>query len=273
MISSRANPKIKQARALRQRKERDASGLFLVEGIHHVAEAIEAGAAVEYLCYAPDLLTSEFARELIARELARGLACLAVSSEVFESIAEKENPIGILAVARKSNLELSNLRPETFNWGVALVSPQDPGNIGSILRSIDGAGASGLILLDGGADPYHPSAVRASMGALFWKPVASAAFAEFAGWAKKYGYRLVGASAQAAVDYREANYSRPLILLLGSEQKGLSPEQIAICDQTVRLPMLGRVSSLNLSAAAGVLLYSSLPPSTTPTPPPAARRS
>ncbi|MEK7276953.1 MAG: RNA methyltransferase, partial [Chloroflexota bacterium] len=138
---------------------------------------------------------------------------------------------------------------------------------------IDGAGASGLILLDGGADPYHPSAVRASMGALFWKPVASAAFAEFAGWAKKYGYRLVGASAQAAVDYREANYSRPLILLLGSEQKGLSPEQIAICDQTVRLPMLGRVSSLNLSAAAGVLLYSSLPPSTTPTPPPAARRS
>src|SRR3990172_8333318 len=104
MISSRANPKIKLARALRHPKGRDAWGLFLVEGIHHVAEAIEAGAAVEYLCYAPDLLTSEFARELIARESARGLACVAVSNEVFESVAERENPAGILAVARKSNL-------------------------------------------------------------------------------------------------------------------------------------------------------------------------
>ncbi len=255
MITSRANPKIKQARALRQRNERNASGLFLVEGIHPVAEAIEAGAAVEYLCYAPGLLTSEFARELIARESARGLACVAVSNEVFASVAEKENPTGILAVARKSNFELSNLQPETFNWGVALVSPQDPGNVGSILRSIDGAGASGLILLDGGADAYHPNAVRASMGALFWKPVVSAAFGEFVDWTKKRNYRLVGASAHAAVDYREANYARPLILLLGSEQKGLSPEQRAACDQTVRVPMEGRVSSLNLAVAAGVLLY------------------
>lgn len=258
MISSRANPKIKQARALRQRKERDASGLFLIEGIHHVAEAIEAGAGVEYLCYAPDLLTSEFARELIARESARGLPCVAVSNEVFESVAEKENPVGILAVARKSNLALSILQPDTFTWGVALVSPQDPGNVGSILRSIDGAGASGLILLDGGADVYHPNAVRASMGALFWKPIVSAAFGEFVDWTKKNSYRIVGASAQAAVDYREADYARPLVLLLGSEQKGLGPEQRAACDQLVRLPMQGRVSSLNLSAAAGVLLYSSV---------------
>ncbi len=259
MITSRTNPKIKQARALRQRKERDASGLFLIEGIHHVAEAIEAGAAVEYLCYAPDLLTSQFARELIARESARGLVCVAVSNEVFASVAEKENPTGILAVARQRWITLDQLSPENFNWGVALVSPQDPGNVGSILRSIDGAGASGLILLDGGADAYHPNAVRASMGVLFWKPVVSAAFGEFADWAKNSGYRLVGASAQAAVDYREANYARPLILLLGSEQRGLSPEQRAACDQTVRVPMEGRVSSLNLAVAAGVLLYSSRP--------------
>jgi len=264
MISSRANPKIKQARTLRRRKERDASGLFLVEGIHHVAEAIEAGAAVEYVCYAPGLLTSEFARELIARESARGLACVAVSNEVFESIAEKENPAGLLAVVRRPPSNLQLLTSNIQSCYVALVSPQDPGNIGSILRSIDGAGASGLILLDGGADPYHPSAVRASMGALFWKPITSAAFGEFVDWTKKQGYRIVGASAQAAVDYREANYSRPLILLLGSEQKGLSPEHRAACDQWVRLPMQGRVSSLNLSAAAGALLYSSLPSSTDP---------
>lgn len=254
-ITGRANPKIKQARALRQRKERDASGLFLVEGIHHVAEAIEAGAAVEYLCYAPDLLISQFARELIARESARGLACVAVSNEVFASVAEKENPTGILAVVRRPPSNLQLLTSNIQSCYIALVSPQDPGNIGSILRSIDGAGASGLILLDGGADPYHPSAVRASMGALFWKPVVSAAFGEFADWTKKNSYRLVGASAHAAVDYREANYARPLILLLGSEQKGLSPEQRAACDQTVRVPMEGRVSSLNLAVAAGVLLY------------------
>jgi TrmH family RNA methyltransferase len=256
ILTSPGNPKIKQVRALRQRKQRDATGLFVVEGIHHVGEAVAAG--LEYICYAPDLLASVFARELIEQQSARGVPCYATSAEVFTSIAEKENPQGILAVVRQQRRTLAELRPENFGWGVALVAPQDPGNVGTILRTVDAVGASGLLLLDGGADPYHPNAVRASMGSLFWLPVVSAPFVEFAQWAGSHGYHLYGTSAHASVDYRAVAYGRPAILLLGSEQKGLSPERMAVCEQVVRVPMRGRVSSLNLAVAAGVMLYAML---------------
>jgi TrmH family RNA methyltransferase len=254
-ITSRTNPKIKQARALRQRKERDESGLFLVEGITHVAAAVEAGATVEYICYAPDLLASAFANDLITNASARNIPCYPTSAKVFEAVSEKENPTGLIAVARKPTLNLNSLISNLQSWYVALVSPQDPGNIGAILRTIDAVGASGLLLLDGGADPFHPNAVRASMGAIFRVPVVPAIFGEFRAWAKEGGFNITGTSARARADYRTAEYKRPLILLLGSEQKGLSPEQAAACSQMIRLPMQGKVSSLNLAVAAGVMLY------------------
>ncbi len=265
MITSRANPKIKQARALRQRKERDASGLFLVEGISHVGAAIEAKAAIEYICCAPDLLTSEFGKNIIKQANNQNIQCFAVSVEVFESISEKDNPSGLLALIRKPTIDYRSLMTDDSprseaerdhrSLYVALLSPQDPGNIGAILRTVEAVGASGLILLDGGADPYHPNAVRASMGALFYKPVISSTFAEFSAWTKQNGYPIIGTSAKADTDYRAANYELPLVLLLGSEQKGLLPEQRAACDQLIRLPIEGKVSSLNLAVAAGVLLY------------------
>lgn len=255
VIASRTNPKIKQMRALRQRKERDATGLFVVEGIAHVAAAIEARAQVEYVGYAPELLTSTFARELIERESARGLPCYPIASDVFESLSEKDNPAGIVAVVHRQPYSLKDLTPEVVGFGVALVSPQDPGNIGTILRTMDAVGASGLILLDGGADAYHPNAVRASMGALFSKRVVSATFGEFARWARQGAYHVVGTSAHASVSYRAAQYQFPLILLMGSEQKGLSAEQRSICEVVAQMPMLGQVSSLNLAVATGVMLY------------------
>jgi len=258
VITSRTNPKIKQVRLLRQRKVRDATGLFIVEGIMHVAAAIESGAQVEYVCYAPDLLTSPFARELIERESARGLPCYPTTANVFESISEKDNPIGIVAIVRQERQALEYLTPDSFDFGAALIAPQDPGNIGSILRTIDAVDASGLILLDGGADAYHPQAVRASMGALFSRRVVSATLGEFARWTRQHAYHVVGTSAHASDDYRAARYQFPLILLMGNEQKGLSAEQMLICHQVVRIPMLGRVSSLNLAVAAGIVLYEAL---------------
>lgn len=254
-LTNPRNPHIKQARKLQQRKERDATGLFVVEGIRHVGEAVEAGAALEYICYAPDLLESPFARDLITAQSARGLHCYALAPDVFRSLTEKENPQGLLAVVRQPRLSLESLSLEAFPFVVALVSPQDPGNIGAILRSMDAVGAKGLILLEGGADPYHPNAVRASMGALFWSPIVSATFDEFAAWAKAQGYHLYGTSARGAMDYRALNYARPRVLLLGSEQKGLSVEQAAVCEALVKLPMRGKVTSLNLAVAAGVMLY------------------
>lgn len=258
MITSRANPKLKLIRALRQRKERDAAGLFIVEGITHVAAALQTGAPLEYVCYAPDLLVSSFARELIQAHAARGLPCYPVAADVFESISEKDHPAGIIAVARQMRRTLDELTPATFDFGVALVSPQDPGNVGAILRTIDAVDASGLILLDGGVDVYHPGAVRASLGAVFFKPVAAATFDEFAAWIYRHHYHLIGTSARTGHDYRAVRYSLPLILLMGSEQKGLSDRQKAICSEMARMPMLGRVTSLNLAVATGIVLYEAL---------------
>ena len=259
-ISSRSNPRIKQIRALlQQRKERRATRLFVVEGIRHVGEAVQAGARLEYLCYAPELLTSEFASQLIQQQSARGVPCLAVTGEVFADLAEKDNPPGILAVVHQPDLGLEQLTPDRHPWLVALLAPQDPGNIGTILRSMDAVGASGLLLLDQSADPYHPSAVRASMGTIFWVPVVQAGFAEFAAWVTRQGYTIYGTSAHAARDYRQVEkYASPRILLMGSERQGLTPEQAAICQTLLSLPMQGHATSLNLAVATGVMLYQML---------------
>jgi len=263
-LVSRSNPKIKQVRLLlAQRKERQATGLFVVEGIHPVGEAITARAKVEYLCYAPDLLGSEFAKRLVQEQEQQGIQCLAIDGDTFTSLSGKENPQGILAVAHQARYKLSDLTPQTFTWGVACVAPQDPGNIGTILRTIDAVGAGGLLLLDDPsnhqfcADPYHPNAVRASMGAIFWYPVVHVLYTEFVSWAKQQHYSIYGTSAHARQDYRELQqFTPPLILLMGSEREGLTAAQSAACDVMLRIPMRGRSSSLNLAVATGVMLFS-----------------
>jgi TrmH family RNA methyltransferase len=259
MISSRSNSKVRSARALRQRKQRVNSGYFLAEGIHLVGAAVESGAQIEILFYAPDLLISQFGLDLIEETSSSGVPCYPTTVDVFASLASKEHPQGILAVVRQPHQQLRELAPKNFSWGVACVSPQDPGNLGALLRTINAVGASGLIILDGGADPYHPTAVRASMGAIFRHPVVSASFTEFAQWAHKNSYQVYGTSARAGVDYQQnATYTRPLILLLGDERQGLTCEQLEICQMLVRLPMHGQVTSLNLAVAAGVMLYDML---------------
>jgi len=245
-----SNPLVKQARALHQKKARLESGCFLVEGIHHVGEAVEAGWEVDSVLYAPDLLTSSFARELVAR---LGAKPQPVSAQVMESLADKDNPQGILAIVRQKQIEMDSLG--SIKAAAALVSPQDPGNVGTILRTLDAVGADALFLLDGGVELYHPTVVRSSMGTIFWKPVVQTPFDEFVKWSRKGNYQLIGTSAHGDVDYQTLVPELPWILVLGNEQKGLATEQTNACDVTVTLPMKGRVSSLNLAVAAGVLLY------------------
>ncbi len=254
-ITSLSNPLIKQVRKLRQRKERAESGLFLVEGIHHVGAVIEAGWPVQIVLYDPERLVSDFGRDLVNRLEQRQIRIQALSTKVMESIAEKDHPSGLLAVVAQRRLSLADLVPHQIRYAVALVAPQDPGNVGAILRTMDAVGASALFLLNGGVDPYHPSLVRASMGALFWIPTVSASFEEFVAWARRHQLSLIGASPHAPLSYRAYRPPKRWGLLFGSEQKGLSPDQVEACDQTISLPMRGRLDSLNLAVAVGVLLY------------------
>jgi TrmH family RNA methyltransferase len=263
LISSRNNPKIKRVRALKQRKGRQESGLFTVEGIFHVGEAVAASDTgkvnLDAIYYAPDLLKSDFAKGLIHRQVELGVSSYATTAAVFESIAEKENPQGILAVVRFKVYTLAELSPGNLPWGIALIAPQDPGNVGAIMRTIDAVGANGLLLLDNSVDPFHPSVVRSSMGALFWYPVVRTTFEELIDWTSQHGYHIYGTSVQRGIDYREVGvYHHPLILLMGSEREGLTYEQAAICEKVVRIPMQGRVTSLNLAVATGVISYAIL---------------
>ena len=258
LVTSLSNSLVKQARALRHRKARLESGSFLVEGIHHVGEAVEAGWDVDAVLYAPDLLTSNFARDLISR---LGPKAQPVAAQVMESLADKDNPQGILAIVRQQERRLAEFDPtsvpgaQKIRHAAALVSPQDPGNVGTTLRTLDAAGADALFLLDGGVELYHPTVVRSSMGTVFWKPVIQASFEAFLEWARSGDYQLIGASAHGDVDYQTLIPQSPWILVLGNEQKGLSTQQANACDVAVSIPMRGRVSSLNLAIAAGVLLY------------------
>lgn len=259
LISSRNNAKIKQVRSLKERKARQASGLAVVEGIFPVGEAVAAAqerrVEVDSIYYAPQLLTSVFASGVVTSQAAQGVPCYATTEEVFASMADKDNPQGILAVVRPANHTLEELNPNIAAWCVALVSPQDPGNVGTVLRTLDAVGASCLLLLESSLDAYQPGVVRASMGLVFWKPVVSASFSEFLSWARGHAYHLYGTSARGQDDYRKVEYRKPCVLLMGSEREGLTSDQRLACDTLISLPMRGRATSLNLAVAAGVMLY------------------
>lgn len=261
-ISSLNNPTIKHIRSLRQRKEREQSGLLFIEGIRLVVEAVQQGADIETLVIAPDLLTSPFAQEIAQSHQQAGVAWIEVTPAVFKSISTKEGPQGIGAVVRQrwESLAQVSLEPEDegnvslLGW-VALDAVQDPGNLGTILRTSDAVGCAGVILLGHTTDPYDPAALRASMGAIFSQRLVRASFAEFAAWKRQHHASVVGTSDAAATEYQAVVYYPPLILLMGGERQGLSPEQQALCDVMVRIPMVGRSDSLNLAVATGVMLY------------------
>jgi TrmH family RNA methyltransferase len=250
VITSKSNPLIKSARSLRQSRARKETGLFLIEGLQPVGAAIEANWEIEVLLYAPELLESEFGHQTLRKS---GGRIEEVSKDVFESIAEKDNPQGLIAMARQRHVLLDSIAPS--GSGVALCAAQDPGNVGSILRTLEAVGGEALYLLDGGVDPYHPSVIRASMGASFVVPFVQVDSAEFLSWGKTRSLHLIGTSSRAARHYRDVESTLPWVLLLGSEQKGLSADLQRACDVVVSIPMLGRISSLNLAVAAGVLLY------------------
>lgn len=258
-INSRNNKKIKLVRSLRSSKARKSYQLFIVEGIRHVGEALDSGAEIDSIFYAPGLLKSEYASTRIERAAAEGVTVYQTSEDIFRTIADKDNPQGVLAIVHQKHDSLDQYTPENFQWGVAVIDPQDPGNIGTLIRTIDAVGANGLILIDGGTDPYHHTSARSSMGAIFWHPIITSTFGEFSAWTRRHSYHVYGTSAHAAASYKEINrYKSPRILLLGSEQHGITAEQAKICETMLHLPMRGKVSSLNLGVAAGILLYQML---------------
>lgn len=255
MITSGANPAIKQIRKLQDRKERQNTDLFYIEGLRIIGEAMDRGWDVENLIVAPELLNSLFGLQLVQKFEADGGQPLEVSADVFRGISSKDGPQGIGAVVKQKWSNLDQITVEEHCFWVALDSIQDPGNLGTILRTSDAVGSQGVILLDQSTDPFDPSAVRGSMGAIFSQKLVKTSFQRFAEWKRLNQLPVIGTSDKAASDYHHTIYPSRFVLLMGSERQGLQEHHLTLCDQVVRIPMVGRSDSLNLAIAAALVMY------------------
>lgn len=259
MITSHRNPRVKFLRSLRLRKVRWREGRFLVEGIRAVQEAVASGAPVETVVYAPDLLVSDRARALV--EETEPSRRLALSSEVFCALSDRDLPQGIAAVVCIQNRPLEDIPVSEDMLVVVAYRLRDPGNLGSIIRTADAAGAAGVVVVEPSVDPYDPQAVRSTMGSLFSLPVCILADEEalIPWFARLRSSRnpplVVASSAHGERIYTDMGYCRPVVLLMGSERRGLPAPVREAADVTVRLPMSGRATSLNVSAATAALVF------------------
>lgn len=254
IVTSPQNDKAKRWASLQHRKYRDRHGAFLAEGAHLVQEALAAGETVEAVVF-------DEGRGWPA-DLDRGFAAAAgeivrASGEVMAKCTATDSPPPVFAVVRKRPPDPAVLfRPGALI--VALDGLRDPGNVGTIIRSADAAGADAVFVGRGSADPFSPKAVRSTMGSLFHLPVLEGDLTRLLPEAKARGFRLIGSGPRAERTCYECDWSGGVWLLLGNESEGLSPETAALLDEFVRIPMRGRAESLNAAMAATVLLFEAM---------------
>ncbi|WP_245863882.1 TrmH family RNA methyltransferase [Caulobacter mirabilis] len=255
LVTSHSNPTVKAVKALHMRKAREESGQFLAEGLKIVTEAVELGHAPKILLYGKDADGHPLLTRAVAATEKAGGEVIEVNREILEKIAKRDNPQAVLAVFDQRFTPLQTLEPQAAKVWVGLHRVRDPGNLGTIIRTADAAGAGGVILVGDCCDPYSVEAVRATMGSIFAVPIAKAAEAEFIAWRDRWPGSVVGTLLTATVDHKSADYRRPSLVLMGNEQAGLTPELAALCDVNVKIPMRGRADSLNLSVATGIMIY------------------
>lgn len=254
MITSTSNPKIKFIRKLRTKKFRDETQLFYVEGPRIISEAIDAKWNFEQVYYSQELITDHYSNKLLGKLLSSNIECLKVDKQVFESFSIKDGPKGLAAVLVQKTYDLNYLHEFGGLW-VGLDRIQDPGNLGSILRTLDAVGGSGVILIDQCTDPFDIAAVRGSMGALFSLKIIKTCSNNLLEFLDKKNISMIGTSDKSDNDYQAIQYNNDMILLMGSEREGLSVTLTQGCDKLVRIPMVGKSDSLNLAVATSICLY------------------
>lgn len=255
-ITSLANPIVKDIKALAQKKARDETRTFIAEGLKLVIDALELGWTIRTLAYAKAAKGKTQVEQVAARTFAKGGLVLEVSEKVMSAITRRDNPQMVIGVFEQRYTSLKELRPGRGETYVALDRVRDPGNLGTIIRTADAAGASGVILVGDTTDPFSLETVRATMGSVFAMPVARATVADFLRWKKEAGVKVVATHLAGAVDYRTIDYKKqPVVLLMGNEQAGIPEELAQAADALARIPQAGRADSLNLAIATGVMLF------------------
>ena len=254
-ITAFSNATVKRLRSLRDKKARRTEGLFLAEGLRIIAEARDSGLLPEIVAFSAEGAKHPLAAEIIAEAEAAGADAIETTPGILTKMSGKDNPQLLLGAYRQPDTALERIDRSKADLWIVAQALRDPGNLGTILRTGDAAGAGGVILIDDCVDPFSVEAVRASMGALFTQAIATARWDEFIAWLRSGEGQLVGTSLKATDDYLAASYEKPCFLLIGNEQQGLPASYETECDLLVKIPMAGRADSLNAAMATAVMAF------------------
>ncbi|TDF91832.1 TrmH family RNA methyltransferase [Paenibacillus piri] len=260
IISSVHNPRVKGWTQLLDKKGRERQGQFMIEGIHLVQEALASDAALEALVYAAER-RQELSGGMLEQAESRGVECVAVSEAVLAKCTDTLTPQAVFAVLPKLSWQPEDLLA-TAGTGPELVvvidGMQDPGNLGTIIRSADAVGATGVLLGRGTVDLYNPKTVRATMGSLFHLPIVQGDLQSVLPLAAQQGAAVVATSLQGTSDCYGFDFRQPVWFVIGNEGQGVSPEAAALTTEQIRIPMQGRAESLNAAMAATVVLFEAM---------------
>jgi TrmH family RNA methyltransferase len=254
-IESLQNPRVKYAIHLRNRRDRDREGKFLIEGYRENLRAIECGWQLETLFVCPERFLGSSEQSLMERAHEQGAQIITCSPQVFDKMSYRDRPDGLLAIAPQRRLHLDNLPRRANPLWVVAEAIEKPGNLGTILRSADAVGADGVLICDPQTDVYNPNVVRASVGTLFSVPTVTCTSQQAMKWLREQGAQIVAATPHADKEFTEVDLRGPVAIAFGTEQLGLSELWMRQADLPVRLPMKGLADSLNVAMAATVLLY------------------
>jgi TrmH family RNA methyltransferase len=255
LLSSTQNPKIKGVVDLRERRERDRSGLFLIEGYRELSRAVIGNLKIESLFVCPELFLGVNEPTLIEQIQKKGAKIFYCTPNVFEKISYRDRPDGLIAIANQMRKTLADLDSLKEPFLLIAEAIEKPGNLGTMLRSSDAVHCDAVIVCDRCTDIYNPNVVRASVGTLFTLPVIEATSQETLDWLRKKGVSIVAATPSAKKEFTDIELKGPLAVVVGTEQVGLSSLWMEQADIQVRIPMLGVADSLNVATAATLLLY------------------
>jgi TrmH family RNA methyltransferase len=254
-LTSPQNPKIKQVLKLRERRARDRSGHFLIEGYRELFRAVSSSASIVQLFVSEEHFLGSNESALIEKIQESGTDIFFLSPELFTRISYRDRPDGLLGIAKKNPLSLNDIALSSNPLLIVAEAIEKPGNLGTILRSSDAVGADGLIVCDRCTDIYNPNVVRASVGTLFTVPVTEAEGRETLSFLKEKRIQIVCATPHAKQEYLDADLTGPVAIIVGTEQLGLSEKWLENADVSVRIPMRGVADSLNVATATTLLLY------------------
>ena len=252
IITSKDNEIIKNVRKLKEKKYRDINNEYIVEGVKMIKEAILEDAKIKLIVVCEDNANSGAIDKKLLYEIAK-YECIYVSKKVFDLITDVQTPQGMLAVIEKENSE--DKIDYTEDVIVVLDGIQDPGNLGTILRTIDSCGLKQVIVSKETADSYNPKVVRSTMGAIFRvKVIESNNLIDTLKNMRKHKYKIMATSLETNNSIYDVDYNKKVIVI-GNEANGVEKEILDIADEKIKIPMLGKTESLNASVATAVILY------------------